>query len=167
MDIFEASKVGDLARINYLINQGIDINSKDPDGNTPLMIACVYKHLDIVKSFRNIPGINVNTQNVYMEETALILACQYNMGDDIVEELLQFPGIDINLGDSNNRTPLMHSIYENHSFIAKVLIQNPNIDVNKYTVRGYTALIIACEYDNQYVIKLLLAHPAIDINRVD
>jgi hypothetical protein len=167
MDIFEASKVGDLARINYLINQGIDINSQDPSGNTPLMIACENNHLAIVQSFRNIPGINVNVQNTFMQSSALIKACQYNLSDDIVKELLQFPNIDINLGDVNNKTPLMHSIYESHYLITRLLIENPNIDVNRYTTRGNTALMIACEYDNINVVRLLLAHPDIDTNRID
>lgn len=39
MDIFEAAKLGKLAEIEYLLRVGVDINAKNEDGYTALMIA--------------------------------------------------------------------------------------------------------------------------------
>src|ERR1700722_9788853 len=40
--VFEALRQGDMTRVKVAINNGVDVNSRDLDGNTLLMQAAVY-----------------------------------------------------------------------------------------------------------------------------
>lgn len=40
---------GDLATIKKLVEEGVDINETDKDGNTPLHVAAAKGHMEIVR----------------------------------------------------------------------------------------------------------------------
>src|SRR5260370_13003010 len=40
--LYEALRQGDMAKVRAAINEGVDVNSRDVDGNTLLMQAAVY-----------------------------------------------------------------------------------------------------------------------------
>jgi ankyrin repeat protein len=46
-----AAEKGNLDEVKKLLNQGIDVNIKDNEGNTALILASLYGHLEIVKEF--------------------------------------------------------------------------------------------------------------------
>jgi hypothetical protein len=72
MDIFSASEVGDIKSVRKFIEKGVDVNSKDANGNTPLMLASSHNHYLIVKELLE-NGAKVNEKN-NNGETALMLA---------------------------------------------------------------------------------------------
>jgi ankyrin repeat protein len=46
LDIFEASKRGDLRQIKYLVeHEKLDVNKRDPDGASALMFAAMRGHV--------------------------------------------------------------------------------------------------------------------------
>lgn len=47
--IHEAARKGDLATIKKLVEQGVDINETDKDGNTPLHVAAAKGYMEIVR----------------------------------------------------------------------------------------------------------------------
>jgi len=75
-DLCVAALVGDLERVQEILKEGkVDINKKDKDGNTALILASWNGHNEIVKSLLA-NGANINEKG---EDgwTALISASQW------------------------------------------------------------------------------------------
>jgi len=47
MELFEATRQGDIERVTLLLDQGVDVNTKDEEGRTSLHIASWRGHFDI------------------------------------------------------------------------------------------------------------------------
>ena len=62
--------------VMQLINAGIDINSKDQNGSTALILAVLEGGMDIVKYLCTTDGIDINDKNQY-GNTALEYATRY------------------------------------------------------------------------------------------
>ena len=80
----------------------IDINSKNSDSQTALIVAARNGREKCVELLLKHPGIDVNLQTI-MGNTALMLAAYYGK-EKAVELLLNHPGIDITLEDRNGQT---------------------------------------------------------------
>lgn len=48
-NLISAAMNNDIKLVQYLINDGIDLNMRDKDGNTALISAAEHGHIDIVK----------------------------------------------------------------------------------------------------------------------
>ena len=88
-----SNRHGDI--VEYLHQAGADVNIKDSDGNTPLMVAARQGCGDEVKYLHE-AGADINIRNIY-GNTAVMYAAQYRHGD-IVRYLHQ-AGADINIGN--------------------------------------------------------------------
>jgi len=69
--------------IRALIKAGADVNAKDKDGFTPLMIASMYGHIDCIRELIK-AGANVNLKNKN-GETALMIAEKYGYTNCVKE----------------------------------------------------------------------------------
>ena len=85
----------DIGIVQYLHRAGADVNIRDSDGNTPLMMAARQGCGDEVKYLHQ-AGADLNIRNIY-GNTAVMYAAQYRHGD-IVRYLHQ-AGADINIGN--------------------------------------------------------------------
>lgn len=86
--------------VKSLIECGFDKESRDLDDNTPLILAAMYRHLEIV-NFLVFIGANINAMNVF-QRTPLIQASMRN-NYDIVENLISV-GADKNVVDYRGQT---------------------------------------------------------------
>ena len=77
--------------VQYLLDKGADINALSKDGHSSLMIACQYKHQDIVHLLLNYRA-DANTQNSKTTNTALHFACCKQLATAV--ELLLAHGAD-------------------------------------------------------------------------
>ena len=59
---FMAAEDGHLEVVKFLIDVGIDINGKNNEGYTSLMLAAIFNHLNIVK-FLIKGGVNINAKS--------------------------------------------------------------------------------------------------------
>ena len=82
-----------------------------------------------------------------------------------IAKLLIERGADINLADSDGRTPLYRACWNNYLEIARLLIKG-NADVNLAEKDGETPLHVACWNNNLEIAKLLIERGA-DINLAD
>ncbi|MDR0590496.1 MAG: ankyrin repeat domain-containing protein [Puniceicoccales bacterium] len=82
----------------------------------------------------------------------------------IVESLLKYPEIDVNVRDSRGWTPLHWAVSDGQTETVKLLLAQPAIKVNEPGIFGETPLHVASEFGQTEVVKLLLAHPKIDVN---
>lgn len=145
--------------VNILIEQGVDINSSNSEGITPLHEAIKGSKTKIVNTLVA-KGALLNARTK-VGETYLHIAAKASL---CVLKLVTELGIDINAVDSFGNTVLhtMASIKSRHHAVAWTLKQKINDDlVNRKNKLGDTPLVIAARTGNSLVLAVLLQHGAI------
>jgi len=169
-ELLEASKNGNLKKVELLLKENnVDINEKDSIGdsigNTALMEACEYGHLEIVKLLIE-KGADVNLDNNF-GITALMYASK--KGYLKIIELLLKNDADINYQDNYGKnsayTALIYACKEGQLETVKLLLKK-GANINEKDVSNETALLIACSSGHLEIVKLLLKNGA-DMNQVD
>lgn len=174
---FEFIRLGHLETVKQLCCN-VDINARDKNKSTALIIASSYGYTNIVNFLLQNPAINVNAQNK-RGETALILASKSYK--DIVNLLVQHPEINLNIQDEYGNTALIAAasneeaivpillqaggLISKHSAAAQSGLGKITIDVNLHDNDGWTALIWAAYYNYDNALKLLMQHA--DVNAQD
>ena len=145
---FDAAQVGDQTRLDKALNAGFDINAKDADGLTLLMLAATNGHAELV-SYLIKRGVNISA---ICEENndfdAMIMACA-NGHVNVALQLLD-QGIDVNKryapGSSRGRvggqTALSFAANRGHLDVCRLLIKR-GADMEIVSDSGYTALMWA------------------------
>ncbi len=93
---------GDFEMFKYLLKKGVDVNVKNDDGSTALMVASLYGNLEMVKYLiENGADINAKDND---GSTALIYASKWANLEEV--EYLVKNGADINIKDIEGKTAL-------------------------------------------------------------
>ena len=79
--------------INYLIKH-VNMNIKDKNGNTALLIACYFRNNKIIEKLLEKNETKINIQNVF-DDTPLIISSYFKNGD--IKKELKKKGADIDL----------------------------------------------------------------------
>ena len=119
MDIWTASRYGDLERVRQLIQEGQDVNRGDSDGWTPLMWAALCGHDQVVQELIR-AGADVNGKGYY-KLTALHRAS--SCGHSSVIKTLAEAGANLNEQDMWGWTPLMWAAYKGYANVVVELIR--------------------------------------------
>ena len=129
-----------------------NVNSRDKNGDTPLIKACKKNDQKAVKELiENKADVNLkNDKNGY---TPLIIAC--NEGNEEIVKILIENGAKINIKDENGYTALVFACSNGNENIVKYLISK-GADVNIMDKNGDTPLIIAIIYGNISIVKYLI-----------
>ena len=145
--------------ISELLARGADPNIADEGGWTPLMCAASSGDLIKVKLLINHEIIDVNLTN---ETGCTALHYASSKGHiDIVSALLQKEGISLNIQEKYGKsTPLIRSITNNYTNIAKKLIEN-GARTNFKDCDGNTALHYAIAMENLDIAVLLINNGAL------
>ena len=107
MDIWTASREGDLERVRQLIQEGQDVNRGNRYGWTPLMLAAAHGRDQVVQELIR-AGADVNRKG-NNKRTALHLASSW--GHSSVIKTLAEAGANLNVQDEDGMTPLMWAAY--------------------------------------------------------
>ena len=142
-NLIEAAKNNDTNRINSILNKGkVDINAKNKDGETALMLASSEGHLEMVKLLVENGADYTNALRLASREGHL----------EIVKLLIE-NGANINAKDNDGETALMRASYNGHLEVVKYLIEN-GADVNiKDNYYGITALDFARDEEIKEVLR--------------
>jgi ankyrin repeat protein len=134
-----------------LLIKGIEIETKDKNGNTPLIIAAMYGHVEICKLLLD-HGAKIESKddNGF---TPLLSACQN--GHLSVISLLIARGADVEARTNDGITPLMNAAYYGHVEICKLLLDHGAKIESKGNL-GHTPLHIACQQGHLSVFSLLI-----------
>lgn len=164
-NIVEAVKKGNITEINEIIQKGTDINSRDENGDTILMIACFNENINIIKLLlENGASVNLKSKGKFKyysdEYDAVILVRENRLKDDIIDILLNYNYNNINynlqraveIGDLEKVKILINKIDD---------INLLHIEYNPY--EPTTLLMIACYYGYIEIVDLLIQKGA-DIN---
>ncbi len=142
-----AARLGDLARVKRLIEDGADVNTKDIGGDTPLRIAAAKGHEEVV--------------NLLIEKGATIanLHIASYMGNLEKAEAFINDGADINSTDGHGYAPLHYAAQNGQKEAAELLIaKGANVNVKNWS--GETPLYIAASKGHKEVAELLIAKGA-------
>jgi cytohesin len=155
--LIEASIKGDTAAVQDLLNKGVNPNTKDSEGRTPLSEACFYGHIDIVKALV-VKGGNVWAKKSdgetpftmaaghpevmqFLKQNQELIEAAHNGDNKTVQALLD-KGAYVNAKDGDGRTALTEAAWENHIDTVKLLL-NKGADPNARKNDGTTPMSIA------------------------
>lgn len=151
VDIHKSVRSGDMAEVDVALSGGEDVNKKDKDGNTPLMLAARHGDLGIVQALVK-KGADLKAKNKDGYD-ALCMLSNYSM-----------PGSPITEKAGQASEPIGITT-EGHLKTAEYLV-NEGADVNAKTNDGSTALMLAATLNKKDLVELLLSRGA-DVNAVD
>ncbi|MCJ1407546.1 hypothetical protein MMC19_001617 [Ptychographa xylographoides] len=152
-----AARFNNAAAIRILLKAGVDIDTRDDTGCTPLMVASRYGNLEVVQ-MNEIRSSTVDAVPALGGMTALELAVIGNHGE-IVEMLLGW-GAVVNPPYRCDGTPLQLAMVEGSEQMILQLLQ-AGADINYPAPGGRrTALQSAVENNRFDIVRLLLGHGA-------
>lgn len=170
--LFKACLDDDVILVKQLLKQGVDINARNPHGNTPLHIACTNKHKEIVRLLLSDEKIDLNIKNNY-GYSPLHDAC-HHFCPDIILMFLSDSRTNLFIKNNVGITPLatliddhVYTIDEYEMFMAivrKFLVDQ--VDINDTYIKGDTLLHIASRKGLKDCVSLLLSFGA-DVNAVN
>lgn len=175
--IYSATKEGDLAKLRSLIKNGLNINNKDVNGNTPLHYAAVSGHINIVRlllesgAIHNIENKQGKTplqltedstiKNLLESVAKLFTAVKATDRWEVAELIAEEKSI-VNAKE-NNGTSLLHlAVHFGDRNILKLLLEN-GADASTVADKNSTPLhFAASEKNNIKIVELLLQHVSRD-----
>ena len=160
--MFEAAKSGDAAKMERFLSAGADVNARDENNDTPLIVGARYGRSAVVKLLLSKKGVDPDATN-HSRRTALIVAAERG-ASDIVKLLLK-AGAGVNVKSADGFTPSALAGREGHLETVKLLLDK-GADIKARTDNGKTCLILASSRGRLDVVKLLLENRA-DINATD
>jgi hypothetical protein len=140
-----------------LLMKGIEIESKDIFGNTPLILAALKGHIEICKLLLD-HGAKIESKG-NVDATPLFGACQE--GHLSVISLLIARGADIEASNMYGVRPLHVAAQQGHLKIVKALFAR-HVDMNAFTNNGQTALGSARRKKQLTIVSYLQSLGAID-----
>jgi ankyrin repeat protein len=152
-----ACSAGKLAEIEHLLAIGADINTKDVDGNPPLVYAIQRGRAEAVQLLISM-GADVNPIDGSLV-TPLMNACWFGK-ESIIKPLLQ-AGADVNARNSIIGWTALHyvTVYCDEETLIPMLAKK-GADINARTEDGETALHKAANRGKFHFVKTLLENGA-------
>ena len=146
--LIEAADIGNLEHVKALLRNGVNIDSRDKDGKTPLMQAARTGDLEMVKLLLE-QGADVNAK--YNQGGTSLTMASINNHVGVVQLLLE-KGADVNVespskceqGAICRWTPLMWASHRGYVDLAKLLLDH-GADLN--TKKGVEATKLAASRD--------------------
>lgn len=171
--IFSALRDNDLFRLQKLLDEGKNVNKRDPDDDkkTILLKACERRNTEAVKLILKYKP-NINKKDTW-GQTPLHKAC-INGDIDCAVLLLHHQKAKVNAGDNLNLTPLYLATRNNHLGVIKLLLgngANPNIVTPSkwsplHVARSYEAVTLLVKFgSNIHATNNLNDTPLTELSR--
>ncbi|MDP6353429.1 MAG: ankyrin repeat domain-containing protein [Alphaproteobacteria bacterium] len=154
--LLDAARDGDTATVALLLDQGVDVESPDIGGWTPLVWAAAYLHVDtvrvLIESGADLEAIGRAGKN---SGTALMWAAKKRGSRDLVELLLD-SGAEVDGVDQYGRTALMMAARHGQlSSIRLLIARGADINAVNTLPTSRTALETAKKYQSRRVVRML------------
>ena len=128
-----ACRTDKLNIVRLLLEQGAEVNHQANNGITPLMTASYYNNLAIIQELLR-AGANVNLRAT-TGVNALMLSMNSGASLPVAQTLLN-AGVEVDVEDSEGRTPLFFAVhYKKYDIIRELLRRGAD---PSHTVRGQT-----------------------------
>ena len=160
---FAAVRNSDFITVENLLNKNIDINTKDANNETGMIIATDRNDFAMVKLFLE-HGADVNIASHKIDNTPIMIASVKGY-TDIVQLLIEKSNPDMTILNGYGGTALIPACERGHVDVVKLLLEKTNVKVNHINKPGWTAMLEAVVFSNggknqQEIVRLLLAHGA-------
>ena len=156
--LIEAAMRNDITEVESLLDEGIDINAKGPDGTTALHEAAFRGHKALMELLLA-RGADVNARSD-KGVTPLYSACRKE-NTDIVNLLLE-KGADVNAKTNEGAAPLYIACQEGRPEVVKILLEH-DADIDDNSFKEITPLMMASCEGHQEIVHFLLEKGA-DVN---
>ena len=156
-DYLMAAQQGDVKKLTFCLEQGVDINTCNRQGQTAIILASLHKQYDCVAALIS-AGADINQQ----DQTCLnpfLLSCLNN--DLTLLRLILPASPDLNRLTRFGGVGLTPACEKGHLDIVNVLLTQTNINVNHTNFVGWTPLLEAIVLNDggatqQAIVALLL-----------
>lgn len=159
-----AAKNGNLSVVELLLQEGVNVNTKNYYGNSALIWACRYEFNDIAETLL-LAGADVNIRNSENGRVPLAEAI-YREDVEQVKLLLQY-GANVNICDNRGMPPIRWAIFRNNIELVKILLEagaNTEYDLNNIRNHQNPKIRSLLQRDNYVVINgkryLLIESPS-------
>ncbi len=150
--LMDAVKRNDIAKVQQLIAQGVNVDEKDASQDVPLIMAAYMGHTEIVKALLE-AGADVTAVDPGMKATALHAAA-YAGRADAARLLIEY-GIAIDQqGPYNGYTALHDAVWQNNVETAEVLI-NAGANLTITSNSGQTPLEFAQSRNHTQIAAMI------------
>jgi ankyrin repeat protein len=159
-----ASRYGNKVIVEYLIENGIEVNQDNQDGESALYVASENGHKAVVQYLLEQKDINVN-QRDKSGISALMRAS--NLGhNEIVQLLLKHKDVDVNLHCEDGFSALVDASIGGRKEAVQLLLDHKDIDVNLQSNKGGKfALFYASGLGFKEIVQLLLDRKDVNVNQ--
>lgn len=146
-----ACRTGNVALVDYLLEQNVMVNPVDSSGNTPLLLAIQRDYLKIAEKLIE-KGGDVRNQSDYL---AYIICDAAKSGHVPKIRLLVAAGVNVNIFDFQGRTAGHAAVINNQIEIVKFLKEHTEFNWDCKDVLGFTPQDIAEKLELPEIIALL------------
>ncbi len=165
--LIQATQRGDREAVLKLLQEGADINVRDPQGRTPVMIATSQHNTDMVRALLQ-AGADVNIRDNNKENPLLHAGAQGWL--DILRLAIEAHA-DTSLTNRFGGISIIPASERGHVEVVRELLTRTDINVNHINNLGWTALLEAIVLSDggkahQHIVQLLIDHGA-DVNLAD
>lgn len=188
-ELLMSASNGDTLKLMALLENGVDVNTRNYDGVTPLMYAANNGHLRTVELLID-KGADVNllpnnrvsallgacySEHVYIADTLIQNGANINtknrfgitplmvaaaFGNYTMADMLIYYGANIDSWDRDDNTALTMAVSYNNANIAELLVEKGS-DINQGDEKHYTPLMIAAQNGYSELTNFLLDQGAI------
>jgi uncharacterized protein len=167
LQLLQATQRGDREAVLKLLQQGADINVRDAQGRTPVMIATYQHNTDMVRTLLQ-AGAGVNIRDNNKENPLLHAAAQGWL--DILRLAIEAHA-DTRLTNRFGGISIIPASERGHVEIVRELLTRTDINVNHVNNLSWTALLEAIVLSSggkahQQIVQLLVDYGA-DVNLAD
>ena len=184
--IFTATEEGNVLIISHFLNEGVEVNSKNAAGQTPLIVAASSNQIDAVdflaKHGARLDEMDNNGQtaliiaarnglievvdvllgagadpNVGIGSNALVSSAESNQTDVVRTLLLR--GANVNSQDDKCNSALHYAAANGNIAMARLLLQK-GADINAKGAKGTTPLMFAAGYNRDEMVTFLISNGA-------
>jgi ankyrin repeat protein/mono/diheme cytochrome c family protein len=156
-ELAKAIRDGDLRAVRAQLDAGADVNARDADGNTPLLLAAVYAGPECVDMLVK-KGADVNAANKLGVTPLHRAATNYEKA-----KLLIDAGANVKVTTKSGRTPLTLAARKAGNSKTVKLFLEKGADAKERNARGYNPIQVAAACGDLDTVKLLVEAGA-DVN---
>ncbi|XP_022064161.2 ankyrin repeat, SAM and basic leucine zipper domain-containing protein 1 [Acanthochromis polyacanthus] len=151
----QAISKGDVATVEQLLDDGVDVETRLRFEWTPLMAAVSVANYDLAKLLLD-KGASANFSKDHF--TVLMASCTASASEDKIArcvELLLSRNADPNMVDRSQMTCLTLAARNGYSKVINILVSH-RANINAQDDQGYTALSVAVQYGREEAVLKLL-----------
>ena len=151
-------RYGHVDRVRTLVKHKANVNAKTDSGDTPLTLAAINKHDNVVHALSDL-NCEVDTKDKEAYTALLHLSCERGYAD-VVRSLLKKYKFDVNARTDRGDTPLTLAAKHKHDNVMRALLSDSQCLVDAKGQDDYTALQYSCRYGHVDIVRTLLSHKA-------